>query len=157
MNRKSSILEVLMSFFNQISKLENNIIKVINSNELFFALQQAGLDDPSILENTLLWLEKFTEFTHFKRFVYKETTLRTFNTMEKLVIPHHALNLLNKLYIKKEIDAYELEFIINQIFLLTSEPISMEEFIWILNMMMVNKPFICLKNDYLNMQQSIIH
>ncbi|WP_116963351.1 DUF494 family protein [Fastidiosibacter lacustris] len=138
MSSKPVILQVLMSLFNNMTQIEEDVVKMTNSHELFCELKKAGLDE-STLENTLLWLEGFAKLNEVDPFDYQKGTIRVFSNVEKVIIPDNGLMILNELYLSGDINAYEFEFVINQIMMLSTQSITIEQFIWVLDMTIANQ------------------
>ncbi len=138
MNDQPQILQILMSLFNDLPHLEEEIIRVTNSQELLSELQNSGLKGQS-LERAFVWLEQFTKLNERTKISYQPGTVRVFTNAEKAVIPSECLSFLLEAHHIGEIQSHELEFIIEQIMTLSTHAITEEQFLWVFDMTVTNQ------------------
>ncbi|WP_395947555.1 DUF494 family protein [Caedibacter taeniospiralis] len=138
MNDQPQILQVLMSLFNDLPYLEEEDIRITDSQELLSELQKSGLKDQS-LERAFVWLEQFTKLDERTKIGYQPDTVRVFTNAEKAVIPVECLGFLLEAHHLGEIQSHELEFIIEQIMTLSTHAITEEQFLWVFDMTLANQ------------------
>ena len=138
MNNSNHILQILMSLLIEVAAPNNQNLQVTTSDGISNKLANAGLNKKELVF-ILMWLRNFTKLPKVKKFDYQPNAIRIFSKEEKTIIPKKCLDFLLKSHRDSQINAMELEFIINQVMVLNSKNITESQFMWIYDMTLANQ------------------
>ena len=136
------LIDALINIFSNFSQTEQSEYLVTTSESIHEILEQSGFN-ASEINDAISWLEAFSIGNDDQQIfqAQRESSFRILSNEEYKFLSKDAIVFLTRKSNNNELSKDQLEFILNQAYLIGKEEISLEKITWIYYMTRLNFPY----------------